>query len=284
MTMRAVTTLVPIICACLLSSACGIYRGLPSHGGGKRFDEEQRAVSAAVRSAIGALQLDELRGLAVQVRIENIAHSGGGDMIMPGPERMGINLSRTDVETSSDLYRIYGPNPDTNMWTPERLTDTLNRNLSGNLQWRLAPHYSTRSFSTDPDMNYLRAALHMRLLHEGIRVVNDRAEAQLTILVDVLGTNLSRTDALLWMRDNLAASCELTYYATTAQDQNLLFAARRTGAEARYSETGIIICAGLTRSRSVRMLDERRLADIPVYTPIASDPPPEPGAPVRDTQ
>ena len=30
-----------------LGPGCGTFRGLPSHGGGKRFDEEQRVVAGA---------------------------------------------------------------------------------------------------------------------------------------------------------------------------------------------------------------------------------------------
>ena len=36
----------------LVASGCGEMRPVPSHGGGKRFDEEQRAVSSAVETAV----------------------------------------------------------------------------------------------------------------------------------------------------------------------------------------------------------------------------------------
>jgi hypothetical protein len=253
--------------AVLLLGGCGIYRGLPSHGGGKRFDEEQRAVSASVRTAIGALRLDELEGLTVKVVIENVAHSGGGDYSWPGPELLNLNASSSSGNSASDVWRVYGPAPPESQWDPERTGDNSSHNAGGNLTWRLTPRYTPLAFNTDPDLNYLRASLHMRLLHEGLLVVSDNADATLTVLVDVLGTNLSRIDALLWLRDNLAASCELTYYATRNPTQALLFPARREGAEARYSETGVILCTGLSRSRSVDALDAQRMAGIPTYDP-----------------
>ena len=33
-----------LLCALLSAGGCGVFRGIPTHGGGKRFDEEQRVV------------------------------------------------------------------------------------------------------------------------------------------------------------------------------------------------------------------------------------------------
>jgi len=44
----------------------------------------------------------------------------------------------------------------------------------------------------------------------------------LSVLVDVIGTNLSRTDYGVAYRDDLGASCELTYYAINPKNQVLI--------------------------------------------------------------
>ena len=43
------------------SSGC-VFRDIPSHGGGKRFDEEQRMVAKAIRQAVADMDLSELHG------------------------------------------------------------------------------------------------------------------------------------------------------------------------------------------------------------------------------
>ena len=53
--------LFPALAACLLLSACGNYRDLPSHGGGKRLALEQVAVSSAIRAALGPVSYTHLR-------------------------------------------------------------------------------------------------------------------------------------------------------------------------------------------------------------------------------
>ena len=44
-----------------LLASCATYRGMPSHGGGKRFDEEQRIVAAAIREAVAQIELSGIK-------------------------------------------------------------------------------------------------------------------------------------------------------------------------------------------------------------------------------
>src|SRR5213075_3294675 len=46
---------------------CGDFRGIPTHGGGKRFDEEQRIVAGAIRQTLADLELRELAGKKVHI-------------------------------------------------------------------------------------------------------------------------------------------------------------------------------------------------------------------------
>jgi hypothetical protein len=74
-------------------SACSAWRGMPTHGGGKRFDEEQRVVAGAVRRAIGDMDVAELSGKTVQVQIESVAQIGGGQLILPGLGNLTGNVN-----------------------------------------------------------------------------------------------------------------------------------------------------------------------------------------------
>jgi len=257
-----IAVLVPLL------SGCGIHRGMPGHGGGKRFDEEQRAVATAVRMTIGAMKLAELRGLTVRVVLDNVAHSGGGTNQWPGLETVNLSGGSAVSESASELWKVAGSNHSDLGWNPNTASESNSRNGSVGTTLRLDPKYSASAFNSDPDLGYLRACLQMRLLHEGINLVidaNGKADATFFVLVDVLGTNCSRADAVLWEKDDLAASCELTYYAFQAGKSEMLFPARREGAEARYAETGVLFVAGLNTNRSGALLGRDRLAGIPVY-------------------
>ena len=74
-----------------LVSGCSSFRGLPSHGGGKRFDEEQRVVASAVRRAAGRMDLSELRGLRVRVILVSIPTSGAGNVNWGGLQSVGLS-------------------------------------------------------------------------------------------------------------------------------------------------------------------------------------------------
>ncbi len=235
--------------AVLFLAGCGTMRGMPSHGGGKRFDEEQRAVSSAVRRSIAQMKLDELQGRSVRLVIENIAHSGGGSMQWPGAENVSINAGAGRFDGSSESIG------------PISTNSGSNGSVGANLNYRLSPAYYPSAFGTDSDIAYLRAVTLLRLAHQGIRIAPERGDATLVVLVDVIGTDLSRTDWLLWRHDDLSSSVELTYYAIRTDDQHLLIPARRCGARAAYRLTGSIMLSGLERDRKLEPIGTTDLAD-----------------------
>src|SRR5213595_1131977 len=77
----------------LLGSGCGVFRGIPSHGGGKRFDEEQRVVAGAIRQTLADLDVSELQGKKVQISLECISQDGGGNSSFPGLNAISGGLS-----------------------------------------------------------------------------------------------------------------------------------------------------------------------------------------------
>ena len=77
-------------------------------------------------------------------------------------------------------------------------------------------------------------------------------DAELFVLVDVLGTNRSRNDYLLWQKEILAASCEISYYARDLKRGNIYFRCRRSSAVASYNETRIFGLGNNYISRTIQ--------------------------------
>lgn len=253
-----------LILAASFMAGCGEFRGIPSHGGGKRFDEEQRVIAGAIRQSVADMDLSELSGKKVAIVLDCVAQDGGGNASFPGLTHVGAGISG-NLGTGNLVQinqSLRGGNGVTN--------DNQNRNLGGNAGISVQPHmvYNSHMASTSADAQYLRAALEMKALHAGLRVVSgDQAEAVLHVLVDVLGTNRSRDERLLSNSDRLQASCEATYYARDVQSGELIFSARQVSAASKYVELRAFGVGTLAIARS---LDRT----IPTALPVHSTEPP----------
>jgi len=199
--------LTSVITASILITGCATFRPMPTHGGGKRFDEEQRVVSAAVRHAMTKMDLSKLRKRKVAIEVTSLATSGGSDTL----EYPGLKA----------LYAHTGANP-----------------LS--LSYNLKPKILSKKNLTRQDIEYVEQTLVTQLRVEGYQVTSpEDADLYLVALVDVLGTNHSRTDFGLGFRDRLAASYEMTYYVVDAKTQKLVSPAKSVGSLADYIEYNI---------------------------------------------
>jgi hypothetical protein len=223
-----------------LLEGCNTYRMMPSHGGGKRFDEEQRAISSAARKAIADMDLQELQGHKINVTIESIAANGGGNVQLPGFTNVSGGYNEGD---------------------------TVNGTVVTQKGWNFNANYNANTlayptvFTTDQDLKYFDACLQMKLRHHGIITPDPNAEYVLYVLVDVFGTNRSRLDNYIAWIDTLSATCELTYYAMNIKTHKLVFEARRCAAEAYYVERSIF---GMAAYRIERNLDRIQPSPMPV--------------------
>jgi hypothetical protein len=276
--------LIPILATALLLPGCGTDRGIPSHGGGKRFDEEQRAVSAAIRRTVASMQLDELRGKPVLVVMQTMAHNGGAQTILPGLETgsLGFGLLGYALKNGGDSLSVQNstagvptsPYPVTGT-TTSNSTSTLNQGaFNAGLNFRTQPYMMPHAFGTESDGFYLKSVIDMRLSMQGMRPVPeaDAETAILVVLVDVLGTDRSRDDWLLWSRDSLEASVELTYYAIHPTHA-VIFAPRRVGARADYTNVGgLVLFNGLSKDRSIEAIaaDELPVDNWPMAPQVRS--------------
>lgn len=240
-----------------LLTGCGEMRPIPSHGGGKRFDEEQRAVSGAIHQTVAGLDFSTLRGKRVQMVIDSIAQDGGGyTLSWPGLQSFGGSASSNN---SNGLNRY--PNGTVPGWS-----ENEGGNVSGSVNFTAQMSYVTHSFATSTDLNYLRATLEMKARMEGVTLVTTEPEATLFILVDVIGTNRSREDLVVWNRDSLGASCELTYYAIEPKSGHIVLPTTRSAAAATYSEEHYLGANGAA-SRSLLRKTPRPLLITPTTRP-----------------
>jgi hypothetical protein len=231
-----------LVLVVIFISGCGTWRGIPSHGGGKRFDEEQRVVASAIRQAIADMNVSELRGMKIQVRIDAMAQNGGGQLTLPGLSSISAGYNETSTDgRSNNIYSRDGWDASASVRTDVDLRPTV--------------------FASDGDLKYFEAALNMKLLHSGVSIAVKNPDSILYVLVDVLGTNRSRNDSLIAWKDNLRATCELTYYALEPQKNALFFAARRSSAESTYYEKSLLLLNNYQTGRDLEAIT-------PTYMPI----------------
>jgi hypothetical protein len=231
--MRLAAIILVILTTIECVGGCGMWRGIPTHGGGKRFDEEQRVVAGAIRQTLADLDLAELEHKKVAINIECIAQDGGGSVTFPGISN--INGSAFSNWGTNNLVQIVPPNAP---GQPSLINDNSNEGTGGSVGVTYNPmvSYSAAAMSSMPDLGYFRAALEMKARHAGLSLVQAEPEAVLYVLVDVLGTNRSHTDQVFVSNEKLQASCECTYYAQDAKTGSLIFSARRASSAASYTE------------------------------------------------
>jgi hypothetical protein len=221
-----------LIILAVLVGGCNSYRFVPSHGGGKRFDEEERAVAAAIRNAVAQVEVDKLSGHKTNVVITTLGHNGGATLNFPG-----FNNAAASYSYNSQNY------------------STVPVVLSNQDSWSASLNYNPNTnavptvFGTDQDVAYLEAALHLKLRVNDVSVAVPDPEYILYVLVDVLGTNRSKQDSFVVWQDTLTASCELTYYILDPKTNKIVSEAKRAAAEASYREASIFGFAGYEGQR-----------------------------------
>jgi len=207
------------VLGCVFLAGCGIWRPLPSHGGGKRLDEEQRIIAGAIRTAIQQIDVQELAGKDVILEITAMSHDGGGQASNPGISQISAAWSEADTTYVAGT-------------TPFR--DNTREGWDARMTLSMKPNLRPTVFRSQSDMDYFTASLLMKLRLSDVTVVGKGGQVTLHVIVDILGTNLSTEDLIILWSENLKATCEFTYFAVEGND--LLFEPRSVGASATYKE------------------------------------------------
>lgn len=177
-----------------------VTRGYPTHGGGKRFFQEQAIVTGSIDGAMDQIQFDKLDDLVspdpgtqqktIGVHVFSVAHSGGG------------------VSTSSSgafgaiLGGLIGGGPEF------RHNPTLSQPLVAPLASVQGNGYLSYAFGSADDIRYVMGRLIAKLGAEGIAVQTaDTAtdKPTLCILIRQLGISQSDFNALVYSEKLLRA-------------------------------------------------------------------------------
>lgn len=65
----------------IILSGCGTFRGIPSHGGGKRFAIEQELISATARAVAKDIDIEPLLGKRCSLFVVTIGDQGAGNLL-----------------------------------------------------------------------------------------------------------------------------------------------------------------------------------------------------------
>jgi len=225
---------------------------MPSHGGGKRFDEEQRAISSCIRNTVAQMDLTSLSGQKVNLAVVSLAQNGGASLTMPG-----INAISASYNNNNSKYDA-----------PFMLSsqDGFNASVSFNPNMSAWPTV----FPTDQDQIYMESALQMKLRLQQSKVAVPDPEFMLYVLVDVLGTNRSKTDSIIYSKEVLLATCELTYYIVDLKTGQPTDKAKQVGSQSGYMESGFFVFLGSNVERSTTDLEPTAMPtnvdDLPAIT------------------
>ncbi len=268
--------LLPIVATLSLTN-CATFRGMPTHGGGKRFDEEQRVVSAAIRHAASKMDFSQIKQRRVAIEVTGLETSGTGQAFYPG-----LQESNSYFEASRVVDRLLDESATKSVWSDADKTKlkTIDEtraskpNSNNKNVVRLVPSFSfnpslkSNNNITRQDLVYLKRSLEMRLRHDGFQIVPlDSADVYIVVLVDVLGTNLSRKDFGVAYDDNLAATCEMTYYAIDPITQKVIASSKEVASIGDYKERNFRFTPFACHERSV---GDFRETIVPLQAPAAS--------------
>lgn len=151
----------------MVLASCGSLTGIPAHGGGKRFVEEQRLVASSIKLAVEHIDVEALRGKNIAIVFGLIADEGGGNIVggrasitallTQGQVTVPMSSSQNTVDifqlvsasNGSEVANATGASSSTNSATTTgnsttNSTSTTNTNSNGN-----STAVTTSEFSTD---------------------------------------------------------------------------------------------------------------------------------------
>lgn len=197
-------------------SGCGTWRVVPAHGGGKRFDEEQRVVAGSIRTAIAQMDFSELEGKKVSFEISTLSHDGGGWIMNSGITSLSAGISDYSTEYMTNLR------------------DNIRDGWDARISYRSRPEFRPTVFRSNTDMDYFNSFLTLKMRMCGLNYMPRGSDVTVNVIVDILGTNLSTEDAAIAWSEKLRATCELTYYAVDNKTNKILFKPRSVSGMSEY--------------------------------------------------
>ena len=264
-------SLISIIFASLLLTACGTLTGIPSHGGGKRFAVEQELVTASARAAIKNMDLHNLQGRRVALYVSTMGDQGSGTIT--GGRYSVSALLRGEYTNIPDTLTSYTyPNYTS---TATTTADTLSSNTQSTSVLNSPSHvrsktggasstsniglningqgdYRNETLITNPqDTTFLNSLIQTVFFLRDIEIVPAQyADTIMFINIDVFGTIRSRTELHLYN-----AETKLEYFAIDKNNQQLLIKPTTNAYEAQYQERYALWTGPYAINKNIKAID-----------------------------
>jgi len=244
----------------IILSSCGTITGIPSHGGGKKYAVEQEMISSTAYAVAENINLKDLKGKSVRLFFASIGDQGagnlnGGRLTLSGLIS-GISSKQPEITTYNNLPQVKSSGTVT---TGNTSTITSSTNVleypektitqesgegygaSAGMKYDGLGAYNNGMIITNPvDTEYLSAVIQSHFVKNGINLVSSDSDVNVYITVDVFGTIRSRTDWLLFNKEQLTAKTAIQVDIFNAKDRILIGKTQSISYEATYNENYIL--------------------------------------------
>jgi len=178
-----------------LTAATGCtFRGIPTHGGGKRFYIEQELLAKSAEAAMANISFDGLENTTVRLEIHAIGGEGGG-FYSGGRTLFGLGAGAGAGDRAGDV-------------------DLAGSAAVGATN---AQAYGVHAFANSGDLEYLKGLIMKKLAESNISLLGAGTKAiqdyDVHVLVPIFGTNKWTTNYLVFWREQLRARVELEVFS-----------------------------------------------------------------------
>lgn len=220
-----------LLCTILLGSGCA-YRGIPSHGGGMRFDVEQQLLSSSIKGTLSGFHWEKLAGKTVNLKIAAVG-SEGSAIFVPG----GWS-SRLDAVGGGDFSATRN-----DMIDDFETTENYRGTAEVGVNWNSRSTYVPGEFANKRDYDYLTACILTKLRAVKAKIANrpgEKIDVDLYVLVDIMGTHRYRKEYLLWASEVLEANCQMNVVGYDPETHNVLLRNRTLTSGAKYADITLL--------------------------------------------
>lgn len=271
--MRFVVLVMFVVTICL-SEGCGRFRGITTHGGGKRFYIEQELIAATARATAKDIDIAPLIGKRCALYVVLMGDEGSGniaggryalDAIIKGSYQVSpTQRTRSEypvydsLATVRDSAGALTQTTDTtgNVLNAPGKSDTQTRggsqNYSGGATLSWPGTYQAAAFINPRDAQFLNAVIHEALTLKGVLIVPpQQADIDIYVTVDAFGTCHDRFEYLITNKEVLTAKTALSICAFDRRDGSVVLPPTTSAFEAEYRQRFLFWCGPFSEKKSV---------------------------------
>lgn len=263
-----------LVCFAGVLGGCGRFRGIPSHGGGKRFFIEQELVAATARAVAKDIDVTPLKGKRCALYVISMGDQGAGNIL--GGRYSWDALLRGGYQSSADTKSDYPflPSDSTTVTTDnvgalvqtlttngtsainapsETWTEGYSTNLSGGARLNYPGTLHNEAFINPKDGQFLNAVIHEALAIQGVLIVPpQQADVDVYCTVDAFGTCRDRYEFHVYNLEVLTAKTAMSMCAFDRRKGGLLMEPQTAAFEAEYKEEFIAWCGPFLDTKTIR--------------------------------